>query len=157
MQIYSVICVQSRKSCMVPIGETILTPFKSLLRTMNAASKAMKQLTLTGRRPPVKAKAEPSRPAYAAGRWFRCEEVPEELMYDEFIYPEDIEMECFESDPIKFDSLPPMDEKLWLEELARRENWFKSWHKPDKRVSKVTWKRRSPRDFRDFAKNSGRW
>ena len=124
---------------------------------MNAASKAMKQLTLNGRKPPVKAKAEPIRPAYAAGRWFRCEEVPEELMYDEFIYPEDIEMECFESDPIKFDSLPPMDEKLWLEELARRENWFKSWHKPDKRVSKVTWKRRSPRDFRDFAKNSGRW
>ena len=118
---------------------------------MHKATKAMKQLTLTGRKPPGKAVAEPSRSTYPTGRWFRTEEVPDELMYDEFIYPEDIEMECFESDPIKFDSLPPMDEKLWQEELDRRERWFRSWHKPDKRVSKVTWNRRSPRDFRDFA------
>ena len=121
---------------------------------MKSVSRKMKQLTLTGRKPPGKAEPVVSQPTYAPGRWFRCEEVPEELMYDEFIYPEDIEMECFEADPIKFDSLPRMSEKDWQEELARRERWFKSWHKPDRRVSKVTWKRRSPRDFRDHARNS---
>ena len=116
---------------------------------MNAASKAMKQLTLTGRRPPVKAKPEPSRPAYFTGRWFRCEEVPEELMYDEFIYPEDVQMECFESDPTNFDSLPTIDELLWQEELDRRKKSFRAWQ--DAMNRRAYKRRRGPRDFRDHA------
>ena len=128
---------------------------KQLTITPNGVAGVLRNLRLG---PPVEHKTRAGvamKPTYAAGRWFRCEEVPEELMYDDFIYPEDIEMECFESDPTNFDSLPPIDEKLWQEELARRERWFRSWHKPDKRCSQIT-KRRSPRDFRDFAK-SGRF
>ena len=107
----------------------------------------MKQLTLTGKPKPQK-KAAVRQTYTAAGRWWASEEVPAELMYDEFIYPEDVEMECYESDPMEFDSLEPVDPKLWQEELMRREEWFKHWHKPDKRTSKVT-RRHSPRDLRE--------
>ena len=114
---------------------------------MKTVTNSMKQLTLTGKPRPQKKAAV--RQAYtAAGRWWASEEVPAELMYDEFIYPEDIEMECFESDPTDFDNLEPMDPKLWQEELMRREEWFKHWHKPDTRTSKIS-KRSSPRDLRE--------
>jgi len=90
---------------------------------------SMRQLTLTGR-PPSQPKKTVRETYGSSGRWWASEEVPAELMYDEFIYPEDIEMECFESDPTNFDGLEPMDPKLWQEELMRREEWFKHWHKP---------------------------
>ena len=118
---------------------------KQLTIAPNGVAGALRNLRLAS---PVEHKTRASvavKPTYPAGRWFRCEEVPEELMYDEFIYPEDIEMECFESDPTNFDSLPTIDEKLWQEELDRREKWFKSWYKPKAK------RRRGPRDFRDHA------
>ena len=108
----------------------------------------MKQLTLTGRPAPAKVKQQVRKTYGAAGRWWASEEMPAEIMYNEFIYPEDVEMECYESDPTVFDGLEPMDPKLWSEELMRREEWFKNWHKPDPRTSKIT-KRHSPRDLRE--------
>ena len=108
----------------------------------------MRQLTLTGRPAPAKQATQAKKTYGAAGRWWASEEVPAELMYDEFVYPEDIEMECYESDPTDFDNLEPMDSKLWQEELMRREEWFKHWHKQDRRTSKIT-KRHSPRDLRE--------
>ena len=122
---------------------------KQLTIAPNGVAGALRNLRLAT---PVEHKTRASvavKPTYPAGRWFRCEEVPEELMYDKFIYPEDIEMECFESDPTNFDSLPPIDEKLWQEELDRRKKSFRAWQ--DAMNRRAYKRRKGPRDFRDHA------
>ena len=80
------------------------------------------------------------------GTYFRVERVPKELMYTDFVYPEDVEMlEADRGSPERFDALEPMDPKLWNEELMRREEWFKHWIQASHRSSGTNHTRRTGR------------
>jgi hypothetical protein len=68
--------------------------------------------------------------------FFRSETVPKELMYTDFVYPEDVEKRRVANSEVafdavagarRFDALEPMDPKLWNQELMRRDEWFKHW------------------------------
>jgi hypothetical protein len=64
--------------------------------------------------------------------YFRVERVPKELMYMDFVYPEEIQRHVPNSEVAfdaakRFDALEPLDPKLWNQELMRRDEWFKHW------------------------------
>ena len=94
---------------------------------MDTLIKRMKKATLD----PKKRWDRPGRPHYKHKRetYFQSERVPKELVYTDFVYPEDLipnSEVAFDAakSAKRFDALEPLDPELWNEEVMRREEWW---------------------------------